>query len=165
MGRARSHLPYSRRYMNKSIHAVQYRQQILVAVHEPLLDVTLSYGEQPVDDRRKLLDLQYLYTMALSDFPNARLCKYALRYHCRHAVESVIYYPVEHFNQERKLLEHSTVPVLAESRSIWCMNDKTTAVALLRWVLGGGVKVFAVVGQEAERRGGIVGGKVRRRTI
>lgn len=52
-------------------------------------------------------------------------------------VECEIHDPVKHFNQERELLEDSTVPIVGESRRVGGSDVEAAAIPLLCWILCG----------------------------
>lgn len=94
--------PYCARYMDKRVGSVQHRQSILMALQEPVLHAVLFDREKKACPA-ELLKLQNCQAVRLSNF-YYRFCKNNLRKHLCQAVEEVGDDPVEHLDQERKLL-------------------------------------------------------------
>jgi hypothetical protein len=89
--------------VDQGVAFIQNGEEVLVAVHEPLLDAPLRDGEQEAN-RTELLCLQHRNTMRLRHTPDSGLCEDPLRGNRSHAVESVVDYPVKHLNEERESL-------------------------------------------------------------
>lgn len=111
---SRGYLPYGSGDVDESVSLVQDGKSVLVAMHEPLLDLPLMQWKEKAQ-RAVLLSLQDSDTMLLCHIPDATLCKESLRSDRGEAVKGVVDDPVEHLVQKGKALKDAAVDVVAEA--------------------------------------------------
>lgn len=107
-------VPNCARNVYEGIGPVEKCQAVLVAVHEPLLDVMFIEWKQKGKDRL-VLKPQNPQAIILRHAPQLVLLKDSLADNLGHAVEQVGDDPVEHFHQEGKLLQDTAVNVIGKS--------------------------------------------------
>jgi len=137
-------IPNSSRNMDQSICTIQYRQESLVAVHEPLLDLDFTYWPQEAQPR-ELFEFQNCQPMVLCNFPELGFGENGLRRYSRSTIQSVGDDPIKHFYQKRKLLQYPAVEVIRKARRVWGVDDYPTTTSLLWCMLHGTRRVYAEV--------------------
>lgn len=130
--------------VDQSIRAVQKRQRVLMPVHEPLLNTPLPYRKQK-GKHSKLLRFQDRDSVLLCRIPNVCAAIQSLGHHASHAIECVVYDPVEHLYQEGEFLQYPTVDVVFESTRVRCMDDHAAALPRFWLVLRSSNRILCIV--------------------
>ena len=110
--------------VDESVGAVEDGQCRLMITHKPHLHVVFSPRKEELE-WPVLFEFEHLQTMVFSHLPYL-LGEYLSGDDFRHAVEEVGDDPVEHFDQEGKLLEDTAVKVVCKSRGIWSVQSEAT---------------------------------------
>lgn len=125
----------SARYVDESISSVEHGEGSLMAGHEPMLNVVLGEWKEKAQGP-ELFELEDVEAVSLGDFPDG-FRKDLGRYDLSHTVEEVRDDPVEHFDQERELLQDTAVDVVGKSGCVWRVHCHSAASPALRKMFGG----------------------------
>lgn len=103
--------------MDERIESVEEGQEVLVAVHEPLLDVEFSDEEQEAEDA-EVFEGEEGDGVGLGCGPDSLAGEDFVGEDCGHAVEEVVEDPVEHFDEEGEFLEEAGVEMVLEAGGV-----------------------------------------------